>query len=135
MKTRKRLPLNVQTFEKMIRADYLYVDKTEHIFRLITQEGSYVFLSRPRLFGKSLLVSTLKEVFSGNRELFEGLAIYEKLNWATYPVIHLDLLQLDSTTPEHLTHDLIDRLDRINHERQLQIQPVGGRRNMGLNMP
>jgi Predicted AAA-ATPase len=71
----KKLPIGIQTFEIMINGGYVYVDKTEHIYRIIT-EARYYFLSRPRRFGKSLLVSTLKEIFSGNKQLFEGLWVY-----------------------------------------------------------
>jgi hypothetical protein len=87
----KRLPLGIQTFEKIIEDDYLYVDKTEVIHRLLTTAGNVVFLSRPRRFGKSLLCATLRSVFEGKRELFKGLAIDElDWKWAEYPVIHID---------------------------------------------
>ena len=68
---RKKLSIGVQSFKNLIEEDYIYVDKTEIIHRLVTQGKAY-FLSRPRRFGKSLLVSTLKELFSGNKALFEG---------------------------------------------------------------
>ncbi len=71
----KRLPIGIQTFRKLIDGNYLYVDKTKHIHSLIVQESVY-FLSRPRRFGKSLLVSTLNEIFEGEKELFKGLWIY-----------------------------------------------------------
>jgi hypothetical protein len=71
----KRLPLGMQTFEDIIEDDYLYVDKTEVIHRLLTTAGKVVFLSRPRRFGKSLLCSTLRSIFEGRRDLFKGLAI------------------------------------------------------------
>ncbi|MDR0817273.1 MAG: AAA family ATPase, partial [Clostridiales Family XIII bacterium] len=87
----KRLPLGIQTFEKIIDGDYLYVDKTEVINRLLTATGNVVFLSRPRRFGKSLLCSTLRSVFEGKRELFKGLANDDlDLEWTEYPVIHID---------------------------------------------
>jgi hypothetical protein len=87
----KRLPLGIQTFEEIIVDDYLYVDKTEVINRMLTTAGKVVFLSRPRRFGKSILCSTLRSLFEGRRELFKGLAM-DKLdwNWAEYPVIHID---------------------------------------------
>jgi hypothetical protein len=65
------------------------VDKTKDIYNLFVEGGKYYFLSRPRRFGKSLLISTLKEIFSGNKELFKGLWIYDKLEWEKHPVIHL----------------------------------------------
>ena len=74
----KKLPLGIQTFRKIIEEDFLYIDKTKDIFHLINR-GQLFFLSRPRRFGKSLLVSILKEIFSGNKELFKGLYIYDKI--------------------------------------------------------
>lgn len=69
---RKKLPVDIQAFEIMRGENYLYVDKTRHIYQMVT-EGRFYFLSRPRRFGKSLLVSTLKCLFQGRKELFEGL--------------------------------------------------------------
>jgi len=82
----------VYTFEKMRRGDFLYVDKTAFIHELITRSGGCYFLSRPRRFGKSLTISTLKAIFQGKRELFDSLDIAAKdYDWKSYPVIHLDL--------------------------------------------
>ncbi len=86
----KKLPIGIQTFSKLIEEGYLYVDKTKLLYKLITGSGGYYFLSRPRRFGKSLLISTLKEIFSGNMDLFRGLWIYDKIEWVKYPVIHID---------------------------------------------
>ncbi len=71
----KHYPIGIQTFEEIIGQNYTYVDKTEYVYRLSHTNGKYFFLSRPRRFGKSLLVSTMKSYFEGNRQLFEGLAI------------------------------------------------------------
>lgn len=90
---RKKLPIGIQDFPKLIEGGYVYVDKTEYYHRLITQ-GAYYFLSRPRRFGKSLLISTLKAIFEGKRELFEGLWIYDKIDWEPRPVIHLDFTRI-----------------------------------------
>jgi len=90
----KKLPIGVQDFASLIKGGFLYVDKTEHIHRLM-QAGKYLFLSRPRRFGKSLLLSTLKEIFEGNRELFKGLWIEDKIAWAPYPVIYIDFNRMD----------------------------------------
>ena len=89
--TNRKLPIGIQSFEKIRNGNYLYVDKTELVYRLAVSEIPY-FLSRPRRFGKSLLISTLDAYFQGRKELFQGLAI-EKLehDWFTYPVLHLDL--------------------------------------------
>ncbi len=89
-KNTKRYPLGIQTFSEIVEDNYLYVDKTEYVYNMTRLK--YVFLSRPRRFGKSLLVSTLKSYFEGRKDLFKGLAI-EKLekDWTEYPVIRLDL--------------------------------------------
>ena len=83
-----KLPIGISTFEKIRSDGHLYIDKTEFALRLI-QEHEYVFLSRPRRFGKSLFLDTLKEIFEGNRELFTGLYIYDKYDFEQYPVIKI----------------------------------------------
>ena len=100
----KRLPVGIQTFEKIVNGDYLYVDKTEYIWRM-THLGSYIFLSRPRRFGKSLLVSTLQAYFEGRRELFKGLYIdsVEK-EWTEYPVLRFDM-----SSGKHMEKDQLER--------------------------
>ena len=99
----KALTSSVYSFEKLISGDYLYVDKTEYIWQLIDHVGESYFLSRPRRFGKSLTLSTLKAVFEGKKELFEGLAIYDKpYDWKPYPVIHLDMNGRDFGTLEKM---------------------------------
>ncbi|HPN39234.1 MAG TPA: AAA family ATPase, partial [Melioribacteraceae bacterium] len=90
------LPIGIQTFRDIIENDLLYVDKTKEIGTLI-KSGKYFFISRPRRFGKSLLVSTLAEIFRGNRSLFEGLYIYDKIKWEKYPVIHISMSNLKGT--------------------------------------
>ena len=89
---RKLYPIGIQTFERIRKEDKFYVDKTEYIYRMTHTDGTYFFLSRPRRFGKSLLVSTFQSYFEGKKELFEGLAI-EKLEkeWNSYPVLHFSL--------------------------------------------
>lgn len=87
----KKLPIGVQDFESLVNDNYLYVDKTAAMYQLISS-GRYYFLSRPRRFGKSLLLSTIKAYFLGKRHLFKGLAVEQLENdWAAYPVLHLDL--------------------------------------------
>ena len=86
---KKKLPIGVQDFRLMQEDNNLYIDKTEYVYKLVT-EGYYYFLSRPRRFGKSLLLSTLHELFRGSRELFKGLWIEDKWDWSkTNPVIHI----------------------------------------------
>ena len=85
----KNLPVGISTLSQIRQNNYVYVDKTHHVARLVNQ-GKYYFLSRPRRFGKSLLVDTLKQAFLGKRELFEGLYLEDNWDWSVeYPVIHL----------------------------------------------
>ena len=87
----QKFPIGIQSFEKIRTENYLYVDKTAYLHHLVTS-GVYYFLSRPRRFGKSLLISTLEAYFQGKKELFEGLAVAEKeTDWNAYPILHLDL--------------------------------------------
>lgn len=98
----RKFPIGIQTFENIRREGYVYVDKTALIYRLVTTGKPY-FLSRPRRFGKSLLLSTLESYFEGRRELFEGLAIADlEEAWQEYPVLHLDLNAEKYDAPEQL---------------------------------
>ena len=101
---RKLYPIGIQTFERIRKEDKFYVDKTEYIYRMTHTDGTYFFLSRPRRFGKSLLVSTFQSYFEGKKELFEGLAI-EKLEkeWTAYPVLHFDL-----SKGKHMENELLE---------------------------
>ena len=100
----KRLPVGIQTFEKIIENDMLYIDKTEYIWNMINL-GDYIFLSRPRRFGKSLLVSTLQAYFEGRKDLFKGLFIetVEK-EWTEYPVLRLSM-----ASGKHMEKDQLER--------------------------
>ena len=110
----KNLTSSVYGFEKLRKEGYLYVDKTEFIWKLINPAGESYFLSRPRRFGKSLTLSTLKAVFEGKKELFKGLAIYDKpYDWKKYSVIHLDMANCNIQTPEELSEYLDDLLINI----------------------
>lgn len=108
----KKLSLGVQSFLKLIKNDCVYVDKTKQIYDLIGE--NCVFFARPRRFGKSLLCSTLKELFLGNRELFKGLWIdtQSQYDWQKYPVIHLDLSMTASETPEDLKNSIMRSLSK-----------------------
>lgn len=93
---RKFLPIGIQYFNEMHEGNYIYVDKTKYIFHLAEKLAAPYFLSRPRRFGKSLIVSTLKELFSGRKDLFKGLWIENKWDWTkTNPVIHLSFDGID----------------------------------------
>ena len=92
---KKILALGSQEFSEVIGNNCIYVDKTENIYKLVT-EGKYYFLSRPRRFGKSLLANTIKELFLGSKELFKGLWIYDKWDWEkTYPMIKMSFASID----------------------------------------
>ena len=135
------LPIGFQAFSKIRENNKLYIDKTRFIFELVYHEANYFFLSRPRRFGKSLLTSTLKAYFQGQRELFQGLAI-EKLekDWVEYPVLHFDMSLGKHHTVEELERylrfilepyekqygittselDINNRLTRLIHEAHAQ---------------
>lgn len=106
----KQYPIGIQNFEKLRRGGYYYVDKTQLVYKLIS-EGCYYFLSRPRRFGKSLLISTIQAFFEGKRDLFEGLAI-DRLadDWTPHPILHIDLNTQKYDRPESLENLLNGQL-------------------------
>ena len=109
----RRYPIGIQTFQKIREGNFLYIDKTEHVYRMTHANSTYVFLSRPRRFGKSLLTSTLRSYFKGRRDLFKGLAI-EKLEteWTQYPVLHFDMSTAKHQDKEGLEQELSLKLTR-----------------------
>ncbi|MDR1819333.1 MAG: ATP-binding protein [Methanobrevibacter sp.] len=109
----QKLPLGRHSFDIIRKNNYLYVDKTKEILKLI-ENGDIYFLSRPRRFGKSLLVSTLKELFQGNKELFKDLYIHDKWNWnETYPVIHLSMGKPSRESKEEFKKTLSHQIFKI----------------------
>ncbi len=105
----KKLPVGIQSFEKIINQNYLYVDKTDLIYKLIT-DGQYYFFSRPRRFGKSLLLSTLEAIFKGDAELFRNCHIFNtNYDWKIHPVIYFDF----ATIPTKNTDELASALRRV----------------------
>ena len=108
----KRLPVGIQTFSNIIEDDMLYIDKTEYIWNMI-HLSKYIFLSRPRRFGKSLLVSTLQAYFEGRKDLFKGLFIetVEK-DWTEYPVLRFDMSTAKHCNKEELLLELSNKLTR-----------------------
>ena len=91
MTPERKYPVGIQTFERLRKENYCYIDKTDLVWKM-TKESPYVFLSRPRRFGKSLLTTTLDSYFKGQKKLFEGLKIMDlESEWIQYPVIHVDL--------------------------------------------
>ena len=109
-KTLKNLPVGIQTFEKIVEQDRLYVDKTEYILKML-KLSNYIFLSRPRRFGKSLLVSTLQSYFEGRRDLFKGLYIDSvEQEWTEYPVLRFDMSTAKHQGQEELKQELSGKL-------------------------
>ena len=119
----KDITSSVYNFENLIQGNFLYVDKTEYIWQLVRPAKEMYFLSRPRRFGKSLTLSTLKAVFEGKKEIFKGLAIYDKpYDWKTYPVIHLDFANCDIKTADGLVGYLNGQLANIADLFHLQLR-------------
>jgi hypothetical protein len=113
----KNLTTSIYTFEKLIEGNYFYVDKTEYIWDLIKEPYGIYFLSRPRRFGKSLTLSTLKAVFQGKKNLFEGLALENKsYDWKEYPVIHLDLGESPASSAKELDEALKEAVNNAAEE-------------------
>ena len=111
-----KYPIGIQSFDQIIQDDYVYVDKTALIYDLVTN-GKIYFLSRPRRFGKSLLVSTLKAYFQGKKELFKGLAIDSlEQEWAEYPVFHIDFNGTDFTKGNILETKIEDMISSWEKE-------------------
>ena len=111
-------PIGIQSFSEIRENGYVYVDKTGKMYKLVS-EGKYYFLSRPRRFGKSLLVSTLKAYFEGRKELFDGLAVSNlEKDWKQYPVLHLDL--------NSKKYDSIAALDKILNDHLEQWESLYG---------
>ncbi len=122
----KPLPIGIQTFRSLIEGQYLYVDKTPLIYELIRNPKGAYFLSRPRRFGKSLLISTLEEIFLGNRALFQELWLFDSpYQWESYPVIRLDF----SLEPVRTANELVESIKRTladlasQHQITLQDAP------------
>ena len=117
----KPLPVGLQIFRDIIEGGCAYVDKTQYVYNLIKGKGSY-FLSRPRRFGKSLLLDTIAEAFSGDKELFKGLYIYDSdYDFAKHPVLRLDMSRIANETPEIFKISLITHLRKRITEEGLNI--------------
>ncbi|EKJ92579.1 ATP-binding protein [Bacteroides finegoldii] len=123
-------PIGIQTFSEIREKNYLYIDKTEYVYRM-THFAKYVFLSRPRRFGKSLLASTLHSYFSGRKDLFQGLAL-ERLekDWTEYPVLHFDMSMAKHVDKERLERLLDFMLS--DYERTFGLDTTAGDANLRL---
>ncbi|MEA1900200.1 MAG: AAA family ATPase [Thermodesulfobacteriota bacterium] len=110
----KRLPVGIQTFRDIVQNDYLYVDKTEKIFDLVYNPKGVYFFSRPRRFGKSLLISTLNEIFEGEKELFKDLWIYKAdYAWEKHPVVRIDFSKEKAENKDDLKGFILYQLENI----------------------
>ncbi|MDA3939446.1 MAG: AAA family ATPase [Spirochaetia bacterium] len=115
----KKLPIGKSTFRTLIEEDYVYVDKTKIALDLIENGGGYYFLSRPRRFGKSLFLDTLRTIFDGDKELFKGLYIYDKWDFKKYPVLRVSFNDGRFTTKEEFNQYLYEMMDK--NQRDLGI--------------
>ena len=114
--TKRRLPIGIQTFREIREQNCYYIDKTAYIYQLLN-EGKHYFLSRPRRFGKSLFLDTLKELFEGNEPLFEGLYIHDHWDWQVrYPVLRLSFGSGNFSEPGILHKEVMAQLDAIEAE-------------------
>ncbi|MBH1989318.1 MAG: AAA family ATPase [Myxococcaceae bacterium] len=119
----KRLPDTIDDFKKLIEHNYVYIDKTKHIYDLLTGSPQKFFLSRPRRFGKTLLISVLEQIFLGHRELFRGLWINQSdYAWSKHPVLRISLAGMDLETPERFEKDLLLCLNRKADEFGIDLQ-------------
>jgi len=116
----KLLPIGIQTFKDIIEGGFYYVDKTHFIPKLTSK---YYFLSRPRRFGKSLFLDTLKEAFSGNKELFKGLYLYDNWNWEKrYPIIKISFASGNIRTSDILLDLMTSQVNRISEKEQINLK-------------
>jgi len=122
MEKLKALPIGIQGFRNIIEGDYVYADKTEYVYSLLN-DAKYYFLSRPRRFGKSLLLDTIAEVFSGDKELFKGLYIYDSdYEFEKYPVIRFDMSNIANKTPEVLETAIREHLEAYYAREGFDVQ-------------
>ena len=126
---KRKLPIGMQTFREIREANAYYVDKTIYIRRMV-DGGKHYFLSRPRRFGKSLLLDTVKELFEGAKELFEGLEIHDKWDWRVRPVLRLDFAGGDFADPRLLAEDVAAQLAAI--ENRASLRPSGASASIRL---
>ena len=120
--TRRRLPIGIRTFRKLREQDCYYVDKTAYVDRLLHEDTHY-FLSRPRRFGKSLFLDTLKEVFEGNEALFAGLYIHDRHDWSQrHPVVRLSFGGGTFTEPAALHADVMAQLDGLARDKEIPVR-------------
>ena len=120
----EKITTDISTFENLRKDGYTYVDKTDLLWRLVANtEGRQFFISRPRRFGKSLMLSTLKAIFEGKRELFRGLKITKlKYDWVEYPVVTLNMAKVKAPTPEALEEVLVGVVRRLAEQFKIKLK-------------
>ena len=134
----EKIATDIYSFEKLRKNGFVYVDKSDLLLRLVTmRDGSQFFISRPRRFGKSLMLSTLQCIFEGRRDLFKGLKIDRmKYDWKKYPVVHLDMSKAKGETPDELKASLNALVDTIATTFRIKVAkgvPVGTRFGLALD--
>ena len=118
MEKEQYITSSLYTFENMREGNYLYVDKTEYLWKLINKPQSMFFFARPRRFGKSLTLSTLKAIFQGKKELFKGLFIENQpYDWKSYSVLHIDMGSVSAETAGRLEENLLSLV--VDNARKL----------------
>ena len=118
----KKILIGKADIKELLSGDYIYIDKTEHIYNLLNNPDIY-FLSRPRRFGKSLLISTFKEIFLGNKELFKECWIYKNTNynWKKYPIIYLDFAEIKRNNSNELKEGIETELNLICQKYEIDL--------------
>ncbi len=120
----KNIATGNPSFENLITNDYIYVDKTDMLYNLVKSQGGYFFCSRPRRFGKTLAISTLEAIFKGKKDLFKGLKIYGKdYDWKEYPVIHIDLGNVNPLTTDDLQYQLNSIVFDVAKKYDVSLEP------------
>ena len=126
----RKYPFGIQVFSTIRKENYLYIDKTEYVYRMTHSNSKYMFLSRPRRFGKSLLTDTLRAYFEGQKELFKGLAIGRlETEWTSYPVLHFDM-----SLGKHMDRDALNRfLHNVLQDNEIR-QGIDARQTEDVNL-
>ncbi len=119
---RKELNTSKSTYEQVIEGNYMYVDKTPELYKMVRQTSGQYFLSRPRRFGKSVTISTLKAIFEGKKDLFKGQYIYDQpFDWNVYPIIHLSMNKVRSTTVVEFEEILSNKVEDIANKYNIKL--------------
>ncbi len=122
----KNLPIGIQDFRDIVKENFLYIDKTRHIYKLVKPEKGVYFLSRPRRFRKSLMVSLLNYLFEGEEELFRGLYIHDKWDWGRkYPVLRFDMSSISTDNVKKMEIGLRSGLKRYFEKYEIEYENTG----------